>query len=986
MASEPEQPHDDSNASDPGASDDAPTDEISTVDSSTEESTQTDADAPDSDDAPDADTMPTDEKPTRAAELAHPGSALVALLSAALVFLLFAQNQQYRFSVPLGLTLLIASVTGLLDALGTFDRTSNLLDDSGEPDIVPFARVARPLLLVVGSGVALGASLALAQYGTVVPALGGALVFGSYLALIISVFYTGLAIGVFSKDDAPWHKRYGFWLLAFAGALYFPTLGIFSLTDPWETHYGEVAREILARDDWISLWWAQEDWFWSKPILNFWIQALAMSALFTHYQPDGMLIGHGGAPIAHPEWVVRAPNVMLTLIGLYVIYRAVAKVFGKRAGFLGGFVLATSPDWYFLAHQTMTDMPFVAPMTAAMGFLLLGLHTHEDERIRAYGVRVGQRTWYVSGWHLLFFGILLCALPQILYLFSRNLELNLFGAGKHGFLGHFDRFTFGSAGNCGLPGNKACHAAVPATAAKATGPAIVRFVLGAEPAIQALVWSVLLGAVCAWNLSERRRQRIYYLAAWLFAALATMGKGPAGLALPALCTFLYLVSTKRWGELMKLEILSGLLIVLAVALPWYVAMYVRHGSQFTDRLIFHDMWKRALEHVHDTNEGDDTSFRFYVWQLGYALFPWSGLAPLGLLAWMKSTAGKAKSADGATFLFMWFLFAFALFSLMGTKFHHYIFPAVPPLAMLTGVALDELLGYDARRPDPSALVREGLTVALATLAAVSLASAVVFALGGSWLGWVPPPGPRMSLALGFTGLALVSLILASRRVHRTPLSAPGRTLLLGAGAIGSAFAVAAIGRDLSYPARGSEGPGPIRYLQLFTYQYRRPWPDSIDFTAALAGLTVAAAVIGLLIAFAPIRRAATFAMLGLGAFAAFWGEDIYFVKTAQHWGQHEVIEAYYHDRKSPDERLVAYQMNWKGENFYTGNHIPAFVSSGATFADWLKKERANGAKVMYFVTEHSRVGGLRSEVQGRNYVELTTKAICNKFVLVRAEL
>ena len=44
----------------------------------------------------------------------------------------------------------------------------------------------------------------------------------------------------------------------------------------------------------------------------------------------------------------------------------------------------------------------------------------------------------------------------------------------------------------------------------------------------------------------------------------------------------------------QFEIVGGLLIVLAVALPWYVAMYVRHGPPFTDRLIFHDMFNRAF--------------------------------------------------------------------------------------------------------------------------------------------------------------------------------------------------------------------------------------------------------------------------------------------------------------------------------------------------------------------------------------------------------
>ncbi len=110
------------------------------------------------------------------------------------------------------------------------------------------------------------------------------------------------------------------------------------------------------------------------------------------------------------------------------------------------------------------------------------------------------------------------------------------------------------------------------------------------------------------------------------------------------------------------------------------------------------------------------------------------------------------------------------------------------------------------------------------------------------------------------------------------------------------------------------------------------------------------------------------------------------VKTSPHWGQHEIIEAYYADRSSPDERLVAYQMNWKGENFYTSNHAAVFVSTGAPFASWLKSEREKGAKVMYFVAEHSRIGGLKSEVKAKAYREITDKTMNNKFVVVRAEL
>ncbi len=115
-----------------------------------------------------------------------------------------------------------------------------------------------------------------------------------------------------------------------------------------------------------------------------------------------------------------------------------------------------------------------------------------------------------------------------------------------------------------------------------------------------------------------------------------MAKGPAGFALPGALRGrlrgpgVALAPPAAHGKrallalraLTLLEAPSGVLILLAVAMPWFVAMYVRHGQPFTDRLIFHDMFKRAFTHVHDTNDGDDMSFRFYVWQLGYATFPW----------------------------------------------------------------------------------------------------------------------------------------------------------------------------------------------------------------------------------------------------------------------------------------------------------------------------------------------------------------------------
>ncbi len=129
------------------------------------------------------------------------------------------------------------------------------------------------------------------------------------------------------------------------------------------------------------------------------------------------------------------------------------------------------------------------------------------------------------------------------------------------------------------------------------------------------------------NRGERRRGRLYFIAAWTFVALSSLGKGAPGLVLPLFIAGAHVAATRRWTDLTRLELLSMVLVVGCVTLPWYVQMYMRHGQPFTDRLLGHDMYKRAFVHVHDTNVGDDMSFRYYVWQLGLRAIPLVWLCP-----------------------------------------------------------------------------------------------------------------------------------------------------------------------------------------------------------------------------------------------------------------------------------------------------------------------------------------------------------------------
>jgi 4-amino-4-deoxy-L-arabinose transferase-like glycosyltransferase len=805
---------------------------------------------------------------------------------------------------------------GLVGTAVATGATLVLLDTFYRPGVartVPLSEVVWPLALVAAAALVSFVALRLAVVG-VVPAQTltlAVLVPFAFIWLAGAAATVAQRLGFLPDPELPLWRRHGFWLLALTMLVYLPRLGSIGLIDPWETHYGEVAREMLSRDDWISLWWAQDGWFWSKPILNFWAQGLSFAAFGVKWGSDQMLQGVALGRVPQPEWAARLPVLLMAVVGQQLLYIGVRPYVGRLAAFLGGLVLATTPYWYLLAHQSMADMAYVGPLCAAMGLFLLALRAEPSERVRTVEVPLwGSVSLRLSGYHLLFGCVLVLLLPQVLYLVSRNVTLD-WGELPRLRL-HADHVMTGSPGNCGLPGNTECR---PDT--QANGAPL-------QPAAAALIWAGFGALLLGLRRGELRFKRLCYLAAWLFVGLSFMGKGAPGLVLALATLGGFVIVRGRASELRHMDLLGFGLLLASVVLPWFVQEYLRHGSEFFERLFIHDMYKRAFSHVHDTNKGDDTSFRYYVWQLGYGLFPWSGLAAAGTLFCLgksasastrepRETAGASLGAlsDVTYFCLLWQLAAFGMFAITGTKFHHYILPLVPAVALPTGVLLAALL-----RP---ALGRPG-----------SLAEPV----------W----------------------------------------------ALGAAVLVGLVGRDLAMTRQGDVAGG-VRFLHLFTYNYARSWPDTLDYSRVLALFTLVAVTCCL---FMLVRQARRWAALGLCACSLVvsgWALNVYMVQIAPHWGQRETITEYYKQRSGPEEPLVAYQLNWKGENFYTGNKVPAFVSSGKRFTEWVSGQRKSGVKVMFFTTEHSRIGTLKREIGSHEKFELLTDATLNdKFVLARVAL
>jgi hypothetical protein len=210
-------------------------------------------------------------------------------------------------------------------------------------------------------------------------------------------------------------------------------------------------------------------------------------------------------------------------------------------------------------------------------------------------------------------------------------------------------------------------------------------------------------------------------------------------------------------------------------------------------------------------------------------------------------------------------------------------------------------------------------------------------------------------------------------------------MMLALSGLASAIVLGIVGRDLF---TNTSGPpeGSMRLMNLFTYNYSRPWPDSLNYTGPIVAFTVAGAVLSLGLMFERFRTQATSLFCIAAALWTAWGLDIYLYKCAPHWGQRETILAYYVDRTDPNQPFVAYQMNWKGENFYTSNKVPAFVSSGEPFKKWVDEQKARGIRRVYFTSEQGRLGSLKRELgDPPKFTKLTDEKLNNKFFLARID-
>ena len=179
-------------------------------------------------------------------------------------------------------------------------------------------------------------------------------------------------------------------------------------------------------------------------------------------------------------------------------------------------------------------------------------------------------------------------------------------------------------------------------------------------------------------LGYRDGKASYWYIMYAAAGFSVLTKGPIGVLLPGLIITLFLLWQRDWRVLKRMHLASGTLLCLAVAVPWYAAMYSLHGSDFINTFFGTHNFLRATVSEHPR----DDVFYYYTLVNLLALFPWSGLVPLAVYKWQQ--AGRPKLTEQQRFLLLWALVVFVFFQCMATKYITYTYPLIFPASLLLG--------------------------------------------------------------------------------------------------------------------------------------------------------------------------------------------------------------------------------------------------------------------------------------------------------------
>jgi 4-amino-4-deoxy-L-arabinose transferase-like glycosyltransferase len=446
------------------------------------------------------------------------------------------------------------------------------------------------------------------------------------------------------------------WVVLIGGIIFVWKLGSVGLVDETEPLFVEAARQMTITGDWITPYFNDETRF-DKPPLIYWLMAIA-----------DQIIGVN-------EWSARLPSALAAIalmgLALYTLKRFATPLDASRpspnfswlAAWIGSAAIALTPLMWAWGRTGVSDMLLTGCIGLALLTFFCGYAVGEDRHQPSDNPSSSKPQ------------------PSSSELQSSTSELQPSSSELQSLTSDLQTLSSELQPSSSELQSLTSDLQTLSSELQPSSSELQASTVEPEPSPSDLQASS----------SDRQASRSisplpWYFACYLFTGLAVLTKGPVGIVLPGLIIAAFLLYVGRfWQVWREMRPILGGLLMLAIALPWYILVILANGNAFIDAFFGYHNLQRFTSVVN--HHWAPWYFYVVVVVLGFA--PWSIFLPLAiarLQVWKRSIwRHQPRSSHLGVFALFWFAGVFLFFTIAVTKLPSYVVPLMPAAAILMGL-------------------------------------------------------------------------------------------------------------------------------------------------------------------------------------------------------------------------------------------------------------------------------------------------------------
>ena len=209
------------------------------------------------------------------------------------------------------------------------------------------------------------------------------------------------------------------------------------------------------------------------------------------------------------------------------------------------------------------------------------------------------------------------------------------------------------------------------------------FIFTHQLLIDVLLATLVLGTYyCLWRLIWEPKDWRTFFALYILLGLCLLAKGPLGVALPLLGCIGLVLSRRSWAVFRKIKPIRGIAVILAVILPWFIAV-----ERANPGFLYYFLYNEHLKRIFDTRFPPDYEVS-KVSALGYLAItavwclPWTLLLPQVVSSARREMKKRGRHSEGVLLLIIATLSPIVLFLPLSSRLVYYSLPVLPPYVIL----------------------------------------------------------------------------------------------------------------------------------------------------------------------------------------------------------------------------------------------------------------------------------------------------------------